>query len=136
MRVFLDANVLFSAAKSDGAVRRLLALLLAEGHVLCADSYVVAEARRNLQTKGRASLDVFDGLLERLELSEGQAPSGATPPVLVLPEKDRPVLRAAVWMRCQALVTGDKAHFGRFYGRALEAVAIHSPRSLAEALLI
>ena len=33
------------------------------------------------------------------------------------------------------LVTGDKAHFGRFYGRALAGVTIHSPRSLAEALL-
>jgi hypothetical protein len=27
MRVFLDANILFSAAKSDGAVRQLLGLL-------------------------------------------------------------------------------------------------------------
>jgi hypothetical protein len=27
MRIFLDANLFFSAAKSDGAVRRLLALV-------------------------------------------------------------------------------------------------------------
>ncbi len=52
-----------------------------------------------------------------------------------LPEKDRPVLVAAIHMRCVALVTGDKAHCGRFYGRALGGVTIHSPRSLAEALL-
>ena len=30
MRIFLDANVLFSAACSDGAIRRLLGLLLEE----------------------------------------------------------------------------------------------------------
>ena len=32
MRVFLDANILFSAAKSDGAVRALVKLLLERGH--------------------------------------------------------------------------------------------------------
>ena len=51
MRVFLDANVLFSAAKSDGAVRQLLARLATEGHNCMADMYVLAEARRNLQLK-------------------------------------------------------------------------------------
>ena len=48
MRVFLDANILFSAAKSDGAVRELLRLLLDGGHECWADDYVVIEARRNL----------------------------------------------------------------------------------------
>lgn len=52
MRVFLDANVLFSAAKSDGAVRQLLRLLVDGGHECWADGYVVAEARRNLIAKG------------------------------------------------------------------------------------
>lgn len=32
MRIFLDANILFSAAKSNGAVRRLLGLRLDTGH--------------------------------------------------------------------------------------------------------
>ena len=49
MHVFLDANILFSAAKSAGAVRELLTRLLARGHVLCADQYVITEARRNLE---------------------------------------------------------------------------------------
>ena len=44
MRLFLDANILFSAAKSDGAVRRLLELLLARGHACWVDGYVVEEA--------------------------------------------------------------------------------------------
>ena len=42
MRVFLDANILFSAAKSDGAVRALLRLLVERGHEAVADAYVVA----------------------------------------------------------------------------------------------
>ena len=46
MRIFLDANILFSAAKSDGAVRRLLHRLLEGGHECHVDGYVVEEARR------------------------------------------------------------------------------------------
>ena len=54
----MDANILFSAAKSDGAVRALVKLLLDEGHECCADAYVVAEARRYIggNPTGRGSL--------------------------------------------------------------------------------
>ncbi len=48
MRIFLDANILFSAARADGAVRQLLALCEDRGHELWADAYVLEEARRNL----------------------------------------------------------------------------------------
>ncbi|WP_369667843.1 hypothetical protein [Thioalkalicoccus limnaeus] len=52
-----------------------------------------------------------------------------------LPEKDRPVLAAAIRLGCDALVTGDRTHFGAGYGRVFGDVAIHSPRSLAEQIL-
>ena len=58
--MFLDANILFSAAKSDGAMRQLLELLVDAGH---------------------------------------------------------------------------ECHFGRFYGKTVGGVAIHSPRSLTDKLL-
>jgi hypothetical protein len=45
------------------------------------------------------------------------------------------VLAAAARLGCHALVTGDRTHFGRFYGRRLAGVAIHSPRTLADLLL-
>ena len=53
---------------------------------------------------------------------------------LPLPVKDRPVLAAAIHQSCDALVTGDRTHFGALYGRTIHGVTIHSPRSLAEAL--
>lgn len=43
MRVFLEANILFCAAMSDGAVRALVNLLLDRGHECQVDEYVVAE---------------------------------------------------------------------------------------------
>ena len=132
MRIFLDANILFSAAKSDGALRRLLDLLLAGGHECQADGYVVEEARRNLIVKAPAREAALQTLLRRMKVADVH-PSGPVPEAaLVLPEKDRPVLSSAIRHRCDALVTGDRTHFGRFYGKTLGGVAIHSPRSLAD----
>lgn len=135
VRIFLDANVLFSAAKSDSFIRRLLDLLIADGHVLCADGYVAEEARRNLAAKGPQGLPALAALLDRLEVAPLQADPESMTGLSALPEKDRPVVAAAVRMTCDALVTGDRAHFGRFYGRKLAGVAIQSPRTLAEWLL-
>jgi predicted nucleic acid-binding protein len=136
MRIFLDANILFSASKSDGAVRHLLRLLLEAGHECWVDDYVVIEARRNLVAKGAGALTVFEALLVHLRVSPVQTHASAQKEVGWLPEKDRPVLAAAMHLRCDALVTGDRTHFGVGYGKAFGGVTIHSPRSLAEALLI
>ena len=132
MRVFLDANILFSAAKSAGAVRELLHLLLDGGHECCVDDCVVIEARRNLAAKAPDALIAFEGLLKRLRISPAQAPGPGLKLVNWLPEKDRTVLAAAMRLRCDALVTGDRTHFGPGYGKMFAGVTIHSPRSLAE----
>jgi predicted nucleic acid-binding protein len=135
MRIFLDANILFSAAKSDGAVRRLLGMLVDAGHTCCVDDYVVAEARRNLARKGVQGLAALEALLPRLESAAAEVPRD-TPdaPWAWLPEKDRPVLAGAIRLRCDALLTGDRTDFGAGYGRAFGGVVIHSPRSLLEHL--
>ena len=135
MRIFLDANILFSAAKSDGTVRRLLQLLLDAGHECWVDGYVTEEARRNLAVKALGSDAALHALLPKMKVADLH-PSGPAPDsLLALVEKDRPVLAAAIRSGCDALVTGDRAHFGRFYGKTLAGVAIHSPRSLAQMLL-
>jgi hypothetical protein len=134
VRVFLDAKILFSAAKSDGAVRELLRLLLAGGHECRVDDYVVIEARRNLAAKEPSALVAFESLLTRLHISPAQAPGPALRIVNWLPEKDRAVLAAAMRLRCDALVTCDRTHFGPGYGKVFGGVTIHSPRSLAERL--
>lgn len=135
MRVFLDANILFSAAKSDGAVRHLLRLLLERGHECWADSYVVSQAQRNLVAKGPEALQALDALLTHLHLAAAQPAVEARAEPSWLPDKDRPVLSAAIRLGCDALVTGDRTHFGEGYGRAFGGVEFHSPRSLAERLL-
>lgn len=134
MRVFLDANILFSAAKSDGAVRELLRRLLDAGHECWVDEYVVVEARRNLERKGADALRALDALLPLLRVAAVGKPGRVLQDIAWLPEKDQPVLAAAIRLRCDALVTGDCAHFGAGYGKSFDGVTIHSPRSLAELL--
>jgi len=132
VRVFLDAKLLFSAVKSAGAVRELLARLERGGHVLCVDAYVVAEARRNLALKGLAALDTLEKLLGRCE-SGPFRPAPVPPRVAELVhEKDQPVVVAAAHMVCDVLLTGDRTHFGALYGQRLMGVLVQSPRSLAE----
>jgi predicted nucleic acid-binding protein len=134
MRIFLDANILFSAAKSDGAVRRLVNLLIKAGHPCWVDGYVTEEARRNLVAKVPGSLAALESLLSRMHRENAQHADAALEATLPLPEKDRPVLAAAIRHGCEALVTGDRTHFGPFYGKTLRGVTICSQRSLARAL--
>jgi predicted nucleic acid-binding protein len=135
MRIFLDANILFSAAKSDGAVRRLLTLLIGAGHSCCVDGYVAEEATRNLAVKARDGLPALDALLAKLEVAEVHPHAKALEAASVVAEKDRPVVAAAIAMQCDALVTGDRTHFGAWYGKSIGGVTIHSPASLAEETL-
>src|SRR5262245_45069571 len=120
MRILLDANILFSAAKSDGAVRKLVALLLEAGHECWADGYVIEEARRNLAAKSPAALRDLDVILARLNVASTQANPAASAATLAIPEKDRPVIAAAIRLKCDALVTGDRSHFGAFYGKIVD----------------
>lgn len=135
MPIFLDANVLFAAAKSDGAVRRLLALLAEAGHECWVDGYVVEEARRNLVAKAPAGVPILDTLLARMHLAAAHPHPAALAATLAIPEKDRPVLAAAMRLECEALVTGDRTHFEPFYGKTIGGVTIYSPSLLAHALI-
>ncbi len=135
MRIFLDANVLFSAAKSAGAIRLLLQALHAAGHCLVADEYVGTEARRNVDGKaGNDAAAYLQALLSRIEVSPVQYPSMQQANVLWLPDKDRPVLIAAMALKCDVLVTGDRTHFGPGYGKVFDGVTIYAPAQLAQAI--
>ena len=135
MRIFLDANVLFSAARSAGAIRLLVHALHAAGHILVADGYVATEARRNVAAKaGSEAVDYLQALLGQIDVSAVQYPPLAQAAVFWLPKKDRPVLVAAIALRCDVLVTGDRTHVGPGYGKTFDGVIIYSPAQLAQAV--
>jgi hypothetical protein len=113
----------------------LLHDLHADGHALVADEYVATEARRNIDAKASGDARQYlHALLTQIEVSPVQYPATAQPAVLWLPQKDRPVLIAAIALRCDALVTGDRTHFGPGYGKTFGGVTIYSPAQLALAI--
>jgi predicted nucleic acid-binding protein len=124
-RLLLDANVLFSAAyRKDAGVRRLWGLPEAE---LVTSAYAIEEARRNLSTaEQRADLNE---LLAAVRVSNLLADPAGHPEIegSGLPEKDLPILRAAVAANATHLVTGDRRHFGALFGEKVAGVLVVRP---------
>ncbi len=115
-RVFLDSNVLFTAAHNPkGKAAFLLELGGEEYWELCTSAYAAEEARRNIAVKFPGALGRFGKLIS--ELTVVPSGTGRSCP-LDLPEKDRPVFEAAVQCGATHLLTGDRKHFGPFMNRA------------------
>lgn len=69
MKLFLDANILFTAAYSEQGISRTLFRLAEAG--LCSlhtSAYAADEARRNLAVKAPTTLPVFEKLRKRVSL--------------------------------------------------------------------
>ena len=123
-RVFLDANVLFSAAwRPDGRMRRLWELGDVE---LLTSEYAFEEARRNLE--GAEPLRELARLLRRMTIVETHdvvipLPAAAS----CLPADDRPILLAAITARATHLLTGNSRDFGPLLGKRVGGVTILLP---------
>jgi len=137
VRVFLDANILFSAAWTDGAVSKLLQLTRAARHECWVDAYVEGEARRNLLAKSPAAVRSLDAFLDHCRRAPFQPLNAEVEARLgMLPPDDRLVLGAAIRLRCDALVTGDKRDFAPVLGRTVQGVTVYSPASFYVAVIL
>ncbi len=137
MRVFLDANVLFSAAHSTGSPLHGF-FRLAEAGVceLLASPFALDEARRNIARKQPAMIAELERLIQRITICrEAGAEEVLRARSTGLPDKDAPILAAAVQAKADMLVTGDRADFGGFYERKLHGVEILTPRAALERIL-
>jgi len=114
-RLFLDANVLFTAAHNPkGKAALLFQLGQLELVQLLSSAYAIEEARRNLARKFPACLDRFEALVGKLGLVAERPPDAGLdlPCPAGLPEKDGPIYRAAHACRADGLITGDLRDFG------------------------
>lgn len=120
-RLFLDANVLFSAAYRSNA--GLLQFWKLKNVALCSSHYALEEARINL------TQDVQRRRLEKLataiQFFDSISPS--LPREVTLPDKDVPIFLAAMAARATHLITGDFRHFGRYFGKTIEGILVLSP---------
>jgi uncharacterized protein len=120
-RLFLDANVLFSAAYGSGS--GLLQLWKLQNVVLYSSRYALEEARINLTEEDQ--LTRITKLAETIHLFD--AAPGKLPRGISLPEKDVPILLAAMEARATHLLTGDVRHFGQYFGKSIEGIAVMLP---------
>ncbi|MBR8835106.1 MAG: putative toxin-antitoxin system toxin component, PIN family [Stigonema ocellatum SAG 48.90 = DSM 106950] len=127
MRLFLDANVIFAAAISpNGRCSALFQLASAGYCVLLTSPHALEETRRNITAKYPEALTRLERDLIPEVVIVGEEPLSRVywAIELGLPLKDAPILATAVENRADLLVTGDKKHFGSFYGQVLEGMTV------------
>jgi predicted nucleic acid-binding protein len=137
MMLFLDANVLFTAAYAEsGVAQGLFALAERNACRLFSSAFALDEASRNLALKTPDRLPALETLQTLLQ----QVPE--PPPELLqqaqvagVPSKDAPVLAAAAACGADWLVTGDRRDFGHLLGQRALGVLVLAPRDALTALL-
>jgi predicted nucleic acid-binding protein len=137
VRLFLDANVLFTAAHNpDGRSAAIFRLAGAGLCTLVTSPHALEEARRNLKLKHAGAAGALEELIAATSV-EREAPSKGIAWALEqgLPLKDAPILAAAVQARCDVLVTGDRTHFGSLYGHRVRGVEVLPPGEALDRLL-
>lgn len=137
MRLFLDANVLLSAAlRAEGNARALFLLARPAKVALCSSAFAVEEASRNLRRKQPEALDGLSRLLAEIEI--GNAPPGdamTAAATFGLESKDLPILAGALAARADLLVTGDRRYFASLFGTSAAGVQVLPPAAAVLLLL-
>ena len=119
-KLFLDANLLFSVAyRPDSAIASLWRMKNVE---LLTSAYAAEEAMRNLADEEQRHK--LTALLGQMRIVTGASP---LPHGVLLPEKDRPILQAAIHAEATHLLTGDQRHFDKHYGKRYGGVLILPP---------
>ena len=130
MKVFLDANILFSGSVSGSKIAKLVEIVKQHGECIT-NLYAVEEARKNIERKKYGSIQELELLLKDISISNEL--------VLVVPvelkSKDIPILGGAIALQCTHLLTGDKKDFGFLFGKQVQNVLVVSPRLLAKKML-
>lgn len=122
-RVFLDANVLFSAGYKSTRLRILWTL---PNVTLLSSEYAVREAELNLSRFKPEAVEELNRLLKGVTIS----PQTQLPPLpanITLVQKDAPILQAAIGVQATHLLTGDVKHFGHLFGVTVQGVIILPP---------
>jgi len=126
--LFLDANVLISAAWRDGC--EIAQIWQIPGVRLITSNYVMGEVQRNLPRIDQ--IERLRKLLRTVQVLTFEV----LPEIddVALPLKDMPVLAGAVLAKADFLVSGDKKHFGPLFGSVVRGVRIIAPTELLSAL--
>lgn len=138
MRFFLDANVLFSACISaEGRAAALVALARRGLCDLVTSAHAIEEAHRNLQARYPEAVAGLKAILRSVETVPEALPDRVDQVrrAYRLPLEDAPILASAIACKADALVTGDRTHFGSLFGSTIEGIKILSLREALKVVL-
>jgi len=107
MKVFLDTNVLASAAATRGLCSDVLREVFASRELFISDQ-VLAELRRVLGLKFGVSQDLIDDFIWLLEQDSIPAQPAQLPRIELKDRDDLAIVGAAITAGVEMLVTGDK----------------------------
>lgn len=120
-RLFLDANVLFSAAYSP--TNGILKLWKLSKVQLLSSRYALEEARINLASESqRERLRILSAQVALFDATPAELPNQTS-----LPGKDAPIVLAAMQAKATHLLTGDVRHFGQYFDKSIGGVLILPP---------
>lgn len=140
IRVFLDATVLFSAARDpEGMNRSLLSVAKKRGDVVLLSTWTVMDEadikfiymglrRERVELRNIISKHMTKSELPPVELNQHLAPLTPDP-------QDAPVIAGAVFAGVDWLVTANVKHFGHLYGKAIRGVLVLPPEEALRRLL-
>jgi len=137
VKLYLDANVIFSAAhREEGRAQDLVALARGGHCDLLTSTHALEEARRNLQLKSSGfERRLMQALVQVTVVVEAPAALVDWARELGLPLTDAPILAAAVHANADLLVTGDTRDFGHLFGTTLRGTRVVTPASAIDLVL-
>ena len=124
-RLFLDANILFSASYRPES--SLLQLWSFDDVALFTSTHAIEEANRNLQKYNPRCISNLNVLIEDMTIVRHDVILEEDPDLSVLPDKDKPLLTAAIAAGATHLITGDRRHFGQWFGKRVKGILIQPP---------
>lgn len=130
MKIFLDANILFSSTQSGSATRLLFNALVKHNAECITNPHAFEEAKRNIEAKRPKQISELKKISKHLNICNAFYKDHA----IDLPPQDVPILSGAIGSECTHLWTGDKKHFGKFYGKSIHGVLVVSHMMLADIL--
>ena len=128
VKIFLDANILFSAALGGESFVLLWELAKQRKIVLVTSRHCLAEAQINLERKRAKSAHRLTTLLKQVTLVE-EAYDRFVWARAFVPEKDVPVLSSAVGCSADVLLTGDIADFGSLMKKSNFPILVRTVRA-------
>jgi predicted nucleic acid-binding protein len=115
MRIFLDANILFTAAHNPEGKAAFVIELGKSGYFsLFTSDAAREEAGRNLVAKYPNAVNLFENLLDGINVLSADL---SAPYPKGLPPNDAVIFQAAVACHAPHLLTGDLRHFGSLMNR-------------------